>query len=94
MPTEPSITSVWEAVLLALTAGPFLQRAERMGVGGGGWITPWQEFERLQRMIVSGSLRVEKEAEFKLRCAVLRVFSRETLVDLEAEEEEEAHAEL
>lgn len=53
------------------------------------------EFERLQRMIVSGSLRAEKEAEFKLRCAVLRVFSRETLVNLEpVEEEEEAHAEL
>jgi hypothetical protein len=51
-------------------------------------------------MIVSGSLRVEKEAEFKLRCAVLKVFSREKLVNLEppaegeGEEEEEAHAEL
>lgn len=32
-----------------------------------------QEFDRLQRMIVSGSLRSEKEAEFKLRCAVLKV---------------------
>jgi hypothetical protein len=32
-----------------------------------------QEFERLQRMIISGSLRTEKEAEFKLRCNVLRV---------------------
>lgn len=52
------------------------------------------EFERLQRMIVSGSLRAEKEAEFKLRCAVLRVFSREALVDLEAEADEEEHAEL
>jgi len=57
------------------------------------------EFERLQRMIISGSLRTEKEAEFKLRCNVLRVFSREKLVNLkpadeEEEEEEEANDEL
>ena len=31
------------------------------------------EFERLQRMIISGSLRTEKEGEFKLRCNVLKV---------------------
>lgn len=55
------------------------------------------EFLRLQRMIVSGSLRPEKEAEFKLRCAVLKVFSREKLENLkppkEEEEDEEDEAE-
>lgn len=47
------------------------------------------EFERLQRMVVSGSLRTEKEAEFKLRCAVLKVFSREKLENLKPVEEDE-----
>jgi len=50
---------------------------------------PGTEFLRLQRMIISGSLRPEKEAEFKLRCAVLKVFSREKLENLKPPEEEE-----
>merc|ERR1712046_161214 len=57
---------------------------------------PKTEFGRLIRMIDSGSVREEKEAEFKSRLNILKVFDS-TLKESdfeEVEEEEEAKEEL
>mmetsp|Transcript_33458 Transcript_33458/g.46348 ORF Transcript_33458/g.46348 Transcript_33458/m.46348 type:complete len:307 (+) Transcript_33458:81-1001(+) len=65
----------------------YLKLAKKVIENGDGFVKT--EFERLQRMIVSGSLRPDKEAEFKLRCAVLKVFSREKLENFASPEEED-----
>jgi len=71
----------------------YLKVADKVADKGDEYVKT--EFDRLQRMIVSGSLRSEKEAEFKLRCAVLKIFSREKLenhkpsIEEEDEEDEE-----